>query len=147
MLNLTYKSLLSFFLFSLFLLPAVHANEINLFDGLIKIRTGSSSNNTNNYHKDHGHYEIIDGRVVWVEDKPDRHNRHIIDAEPEKWVLMTRIHNRDFDWVIIPASDTHKIAQYRKRGFERSMTGRKESCYKMGKKKEHMWKKQYKYWQ
>ena len=127
--------------------PQLNAKEINLFDGLIKIRTddGNHRNHSRNDRIDrYGHYEIIDGRLVWVK---ERHKRHIIDRDSEIWVLLTRIQNDNFDWVIIPASNNHKIRKYLKRGYQRSMTGRKHSCYKMGKKKERLWEKHHEFWQ
>ena len=130
-----------------FFAPQLHAKEINLFDGLIKIRTDDGDGRHNPKHDDidnSGHYEIIDGRLVWVK---EHHNRHIDDENSEIWVLLTRIQNEDFDWVIVPASDNHKIRRYLKKGYQRSMTGRKKSCYKMGKKKERLWEKHHEFWQ
>ena len=130
-------------------IPQLQAKEINLFDGLIKIRTYDNNDRPQRQRHDHdrdGHYEIINGRLVWVVER-DRHNSHISDDQHEMWVLLTRIRNTNFDWIIIPAHDRHKIRRYLNRGYQRSMTGRKKSCYKMGKKKERLWRKHAQSWQ
>ncbi len=150
----------------------VSAEEINLFGGILKIRTYDSNDHRRDdrHHRDdnnghyeyrhgklvwveednrvHGHYELRHGKLIWVEDRRDDDDDiHIIYDEPEEWVLLTRIINDDFDWVIIESSNKHKIKKLMRKGYQRSMTGLKESCYKMGKKKERLWKKHHVLWQ
>ncbi len=146
MFNFKFRYLIILLLFGIFV-PQIQAKEINLFDGLIKIHT--SDNDGRPRHRDtdrNGHYEIIDGKLVWVEEIYDPED-HVIDSEPEMWVLLTRIENDDFDWVIIPVKDKHKIRKYLNRGYQRSMTGRKRSCYEMGRKKERLWERHHDFWQ
>lgn len=126
--------------------PQLSANEINLFDGLIKIKTGDDSkrHDKDPKHDRRGHYEIINGKLVWVEERKDR---YYDDEDYDKWVLLTRIRNNDFDWIVIRADEVDRIRNYIKRGYQRSMTGRKRSCIKMGNKKERLWEEYHDYWQ